>query len=99
MNDLMTSELVSKYNYTIISDNVETIFCKPESVPVTEPIKDNYTSFCMTIPTYMEDFSFRYADDLVQLYVGDALVTSITVDELDMILHHIHSRGAHEEIN
>ena len=87
--NLIDSELVSKYRYAIVADARGTIFCKQECIPVTGPIKENFSPYYEAPHDYMEDFSFRYAEDNIELYIGDMRILTLHVEELDMIMNHI----------
>ena len=91
MVNLIDSELVSKYRYAIVADARGTIFCKQECIPVTGPIKENFSPYYEAPHDYMEDFSFRYAGDDVEIYIGDMQILTLKVEELEMILEHIKS--------
>ena len=66
MTDLAKSELVSNYNYSIVADHSELIFCKQECVPVVTPLKENFNSYYPTPHDYMEDLIFRVVEDKVE---------------------------------
>lgn len=90
MKNLIESELVSKYRYAIVADARGTIFCKQDCIPVTGPIKENFCPYYDAPHDYMEDFSFRFENDNVELYIGDMNILTLKSEELEIILTHIH---------
>lgn len=92
MQNLICSELVSKYGYYIVADERGTIFCKQECIPVTGPIKENFSPYYQAPHDYMEDMSFRFTDDGVEFYIGDMELITLTEDELKLMIKHVDDR-------
>lgn len=93
MDDLMDSELVSRYKYVIVSDAKGTIFCKQNCIPVTGPIKQNFSPYYPAPRDYMEDFSFVSVGKAVELYIGDVKILTLTQEELKLMLQHMDNQN------